>query len=174
MNIFVRIWTIIHRCESQQRLGRALMWSKLKKARCSLNHNIKNNCRAADILRDINNDMFFRSIAFSYRHCHHQLRKRKQKQLKMQQKAQNQLKHQSKSLITGFWCAFYLVFVYIVSNWYILCSAYFPSCIFLTVFFSLKFSSSDTYTVEARYTSASAPFIQIWVDDRHSKTLEIS
>ena len=49
-----------------------------------------------------------------------------------------------------------------------LCSAYFPSCIFLIVFFSLKFSSSDTYTVEARYTSASAPFIQIWVDDRHS------
>ena len=167
----MRIWTIIHRCESQQRLGRALMWSKLKKARCSLNHNIKNNCRAADILRDINNDMFFRSIAFSYRHCHHQLRKRKQKQLKMQQKAQNQLKHQSKSLITGLWCALYLVCIY-CSNWYY--AAYFLSCIFLTVFVSSKFSSSDIYTAEARYTSASAPFIQIWVDDRHSKTLEIS
>ena len=135
------------------------MWSKLKKARYSLNHDIskwlnldiskslshetKNSCSTSDILRDIYtrcflgvppshiaiiiiiiskiaaassdiliniyNDMLFRSTAFSYRHCHHRLRKRKQKQLKTQQKAQNQLKHQSKSLITGLWCALYLV-----------------------------------------------------------------
>ena len=108
----MKIWTIIHRCESQQRLGRALMWSKLKKARYSFIHDIKNSCSTIKYFEKHLQLYFSRSIAFSYRHCRHRLRKRKQKQLKTQRKTQNQLKHQSKSLITGFWCAFYLFFVY--------------------------------------------------------------